>query len=218
MHRTETLPFHSNGMRFTAYDDQGGPVHTRVYYSVGGGFVVDESASEGDVIVDDPTPVRYPFSSAEELLAQCREYGLSISSLMLANEQAWRTEAEVRERAAGAVGGDGSLYRPRAAAPKGIMPGGLKVKRRAAQLYRQLKSSGRLPWRRVAEHHGLGDALRLGRERGERGRWADCDGAHQWGGGNYSSCAQVLPAPLPWRERRGRLPLFIDCRRYWHPL
>ena len=83
MHRTETLPFHSNGMRFTAYDDQGGPVHTRVYYSVGGGFVVDESASEGDVIVDDPTPVRYPFSSAEELLAQCREYGLSISSLML---------------------------------------------------------------------------------------------------------------------------------------
>ena len=141
MHRTETLPFHSNGMRFTAYDDQGGPVHTRVYYSVGGGFVVDESASEGDVIVDDPTPVRYPFSSAEELLAQCREYGLSISSLMLANEQAWRTEAEVRE-------GLLALWKvmdaciDRGCRTEGIMPGGLKVKRRAAQLYRQLKTQG----------------------------------------------------------------------------
>ena len=141
MHRTETLPFHSNGMRFTAYDDQGGPLHTRVYYSVGGGFVVDESASEGDVIVDDPTPVRYPFSSAEELLAQCREYGLSISSLMLANEQAWRTEAEVRE-------GLLALWKvmdaciDRGCRTEGIMPGGLKVKRRAAQLFRQLKTQG----------------------------------------------------------------------------
>jgi L-serine dehydratase len=66
MHRTETLPFHANGMRFSAFDEQGQLLSTRVYYSVGGGFVVDESASEGDVIVDDPTPVRYPFSSAEE--------------------------------------------------------------------------------------------------------------------------------------------------------
>ena len=69
MHRTETLPFHANGMRFTAYDDQGEALQTRVYYSVGGGFVVDESARDGDVVVDDPTPVRYPFSTAEELLA-----------------------------------------------------------------------------------------------------------------------------------------------------
>ena len=96
MHRTETLPFHANGMRFTAYDEQGETLQTRVYYSVGGGFVVDESATGADAIVDDPTPVKYPFSSAEELLAQCREHGLSISSLMLANEQAWRSEAEVR--------------------------------------------------------------------------------------------------------------------------
>ena len=45
MHRTETLPFHANGMRFAAYDQQGEALQTRVYYSVGGGFVVDESAS-----------------------------------------------------------------------------------------------------------------------------------------------------------------------------
>ena len=95
MHRTETLPFHPNGMRFTAYNDEDQPILTRVYYSVGGGFVVDESASGADVIVDIPAPVKYALSSAKELLAQCREHGLSISSLMLANEQAWRSEAEV---------------------------------------------------------------------------------------------------------------------------
>jgi len=139
MHRTETLPFHPNGMRFTAYDEQGSELQTRLYYSVGGGFVVDESASDGDVVVDDPTKVRYPFSTAEELLAQCREHGLSISALMLANEQAWRTESEVRE-------GLLALWKvmqssiDRGCRAEGIMPGGLKVKRRAAQLYRQLKS------------------------------------------------------------------------------
>ena len=141
MHRTETLPFHANGMRFTAYDEQGEALQTRVHYSVGGGFVVDESASDGDVIVDDPTPVRYPFSTAEELLAQCKENGLSISSLMLANELAWRSEVEVRS-------GLLALWKvmqaciDRGCRTEGIMPGGLKVKRRAAQLYRQLKSQG----------------------------------------------------------------------------
>jgi len=141
MHHTETLPFHANGMRFTAYDEQGEALQTRVYYSVGGGFVVDESASDGDVVVDDPTPVRYPFSTAEELLAQCEEHGLSISSLMLANELAWRSEAEIRT-------GLLALWEimqaciDRGCRTEGIMPGGLKVKRRAAQLQRQLKSQG----------------------------------------------------------------------------
>jgi len=141
MHRTETLPFHANGMRFTAYDEQGDAIARRVYYSVGGGFVVDESAADGDVIVDDPTPVRYPFSTAEQLLAQCKEHGLSISALMLANERAWRSEEEIRSQLL-------ALWHvmadciSRGCRTEGIMPGGLKVKRRAAQLYRQLKSHG----------------------------------------------------------------------------
>jgi L-serine dehydratase len=63
MHRTETLPFHSNGMRFSALDESGQVIHSRIYYSVGGGFVVDESANDEDAIVDDPTPVAYPFST-----------------------------------------------------------------------------------------------------------------------------------------------------------
>ena len=141
MHRSETLPFHANGMRFTAFDAAGETLDTRVYYSVGGGFIVDETASSGDVVVDDPTPLQYPFSTAEELLAQCREHGLSISALMLANEQAWRSEQVIRDELL-------SLWQvmdaciERGCRTEGVMPGGLKVKRRAAQLHRQLKSQG----------------------------------------------------------------------------
>jgi L-serine dehydratase len=141
MHRTETLPFHSNGMRFTAYSEHGDVVLSRVYYSVGGGFVVDESATDGDVIVDDPTPVLYPFSTAEGLLAQCGEHGLSISALMLANEKAWRSEAEIRSQLL-ALWQVMSDCIDRGSRAEGVMPGGLKVKRRAAHLYRQLKSQG----------------------------------------------------------------------------
>jgi len=141
MHRTETLPFHSNGMRFSAFDASGETLEARVFYSVGGGFILDETASNGDVIVDDPTPLQYPFTTAAELLAQCEEHGLSISALMLANEQAWRSEADIRS----------SLIQlwevmdaciERGCRTEGVMPGGLKVKRRAAQLHRQLKSEG----------------------------------------------------------------------------
>ncbi len=141
MHRSETLPFHPNGMRFTAIDAQGEVLERRVYFSVGGGFIVDESAEDGDIVVDDPTAVPYPFSTAEGLLAQCREHGLSIPALMMANERAWRPEAEVRSQLL-------NLWQvmdaciAQGCSTEGIMPGGLKVKRRAAQLHRQLKRQG----------------------------------------------------------------------------
>ncbi len=142
MHRQESLPFHSNGMRFTALDAGGAELAQRVYYSVGGGFIIDESASDGDVVVDDPTPVPHPFSTGDELLQQCRDTGLSISALMMDNECAWREPDEVRRELL-------NLWRvmdsciERGCATEGIMPGGLKVKRRAAQLHRQLKSENR---------------------------------------------------------------------------
>lgn len=141
MHRSATLPFHPNGMRFTATKADGESLESRVYFSVGGGFIVDETAEGGDIVVDDPTPIPYPFSTAEGLLAQCRKHGLSIPTLMMANEIAWRSEDEVRAQllhlwevmdACIAVG----------CRTEGIMPGGLQVKRRAAQLHRQLKRQG----------------------------------------------------------------------------
>ena len=140
MYRRESLPFHPNGMRFSAFDAQGGLLAARVYYSVGGGFVVNEEAAGADRIVPDATPLPYPFRSGADLLRICAEHRLSFSQLMMANEQAWRSEADIRA----------GLLRiwevmqdcvHRGSVNEGVMPGGLKVKRRAAELCRKLSSS-----------------------------------------------------------------------------
>ncbi|MCW3477978.1 L-serine ammonia-lyase [Neisseriaceae bacterium JH1-16] len=139
LYRRETLPYHPNGMRFTAFDANDEVLASKVYYSVGGGFVVNEEAAGADRIVADATVLPYPFKSAKALLALCEEHGLSISQLMLENEKVWRSEAEIR---AGLL----SIWDVMQACVKrgsereGIMPGGLKVKRRAAELYRKLSS------------------------------------------------------------------------------
>ena len=80
------LDFHSNGLRFTAKDASDNELLQKTYYSVGGGFVVDENATGTDRIVPDTTRLTYPFSSGAELIAQCESNGLSISTLMLKNE------------------------------------------------------------------------------------------------------------------------------------
>jgi L-serine dehydratase len=139
MHREESLPWHANGMRFTALDSSGGDLLQKIYYSVGGGFVVDESAGDEGPLVEDHTKQPWPFSTAEELLAQCKASGLSISALMLENEQVWRPKAEVHARLL-ALWQVMNACIEKGCREEGIMPGGLKVKRRAAQLRRQLKS------------------------------------------------------------------------------
>jgi len=142
-HRLESLPFHANGMSFTAFDARGEQVCHRVYYSVGGGFVVDEEAAGADRIVEDTTKLQYPFKTGEELLEICNRTGLSISDVMLANEKAWRSEEEIRE-------GILEIWQVMQDCVKngikneGILPGGLKVKRRAAALHRELKNRTRM--------------------------------------------------------------------------
>ncbi len=142
-YRRKTLPYHSNGMTFTAFDAQGEALLVRTYYSVGGGFVVDEEAAGADRIVEDTTQIPFAFHSAVELLALCAEQGMSVSELMLRNEQSWRSETEIRE---------GLLERwavmracvERGCRTEGILPGGMKVKRRAARLFRQLSNDTQL--------------------------------------------------------------------------
>ncbi|MBV2263164.1 MAG: L-serine ammonia-lyase [Thauera sp.] len=140
MHRRQVLPYHPNGMRITAFDAAGRVLASKVYYSVGGGFVVDETASGADRIVVDTTPLAHPFRSGAELLAQCRDKQLSISQLMLENERAWRSYAETR---AGLlrIWDVMQLCVRRGCEREGIMPGGLKVRRRAAELYRKLSAN-----------------------------------------------------------------------------
>jgi len=139
LHRRRSLPYHPNGMTFAAYDAAGGEVRTRTYYSVGGGFVVDEAAAGADRIKADSTRVRHPFLTGAELLTVTSETGLSISEVMLANEVSWRSEADVR---AGLL----EIWRvmrecvENGCTRDGVLPGGLKVRRRAAEMRRGLEA------------------------------------------------------------------------------
>jgi L-serine dehydratase len=146
--KRESLPLHANGLRFTALDADGAEVASRVYYSVGGGFVVsDEVAADGTAqkrIAPDTTVLPYPFHSGDDLLAQCERHGWSIAEVMRANERHWRPDAEI----------DGGLLRiwqvmqacvERGCATDGVLPGAFKVKRRAAGLQRQLAAAAAGP-------------------------------------------------------------------------
>ena len=139
LHRRRTLPYHPNGMTFTAYDRNERVLRTRTYYSVGGGFVVDETAAGVDRIKVDDRPVPYPFSTGAELLALATGSGLSISDVMLANERARRDESEIRS-------GLLEIWRvmrecvERGCRTDGVLPGGLRVRRRAAELRRALEA------------------------------------------------------------------------------
>ncbi|ACB32604.1 L-serine dehydratase 1 [Leptothrix cholodnii SP-6] len=142
-YRRETLPFHANGMKLEAFDAAGARIESRIYYSVGGGFVVsDEVAADGtrhQAIAPDSTVLPLPFHSGAELLALTQTHGCSIAEVMRRNERHWRTDAEI----------DAGLLRiwqvmqdcvRRGCATEGTLPGGFKVKRRAAELYRHLTS------------------------------------------------------------------------------
>jgi L-serine dehydratase len=144
-HRREKLPLHANGMRFVALGAAGAsaPLAERVYYSVGGGFVVDHAGAPADgALPADQVQVPYPFNSGEELLRHALDHGMAISSLMLENEKALVPEADVRARVL-EISAAMDLCIRRGCEREGILPGGLKVKRRAAGLFRKLKSDPR---------------------------------------------------------------------------
>lgn len=140
-YRRETLPFHANGMRFVALDGAGEELANRVFYSVGGGFVVsDEAAADGSrqkVIAPDTTVLPLPFHSGAELLALTQAHGIGIAEVMRRNERHWRSDAEID---AGLL----KIWRvmqdcvSRGCATEGVLPGGFKVKRRAAALRKAL--------------------------------------------------------------------------------
>jgi len=133
------LDFHSNGLMITSRDADENVLLEKTYYSVGGGFVVDETATGSDRIVADTTELPYPFCSGNELLELCDAHGLAISTLMLKNETAWRTEDEIREQLLHLW----SVMQEcvvQGCKEEGILPGGLKVKRRAAKMHRRLQA------------------------------------------------------------------------------
>jgi len=128
------LPFHPNGMVFTAFNLAGETLARRTYYSVGGGFVVDETTASIDRLRLHSSPIPYPFKDCAELLALCQKNGLSISQLMMENEKVWRTEKEIHADLLNLWAVMQACVE-RGCQTEGILPGGLKVRRRAAKLY-----------------------------------------------------------------------------------
>ena len=136
----ERLPRHSNGMRFSALGAAGRLLREEDYYSIGGGFVVrGDEAEARETRAHAPPP--YPFASGEDLLRLCRDHGLEMYELMLANERSWASEEQVRAKLL-------SIWRvmqdcvERGFHQSGLLPGVLKVRRRAPRLYRMLTESG----------------------------------------------------------------------------
>ena len=137
--KRQKLPFHTNGMRFTAYDADGNELATRDYYSVGGGFVVNQDEAAEDRIVADTTEQPYPFSTGEQMLALCERHGMTIAQLMMANESVWRPEAETR---AGLLTIWQAMHDcvARGLRSPGTLPGGLHVARRAPAMAEELRN------------------------------------------------------------------------------
>jgi len=135
----KALPFHANGMRFTALDVTGAMLLQKEYYSVGGGFVVSEENAAAEWFNDYETRLPHPFKSADELLKICASHDLSFSGIMLRNEQLWCSESELRQK----------LWHiwevmqdcvQRGCHTQGVLPGGMKVRRRAASIIQQLEN------------------------------------------------------------------------------
>ncbi|WP_219105863.1 L-serine ammonia-lyase [Austwickia sp. TVS 96-490-7B] len=138
LHPLTTLPAHPNGVTFTAYDDAGNTLTDRTYYSIGGGFVVDGRAYGHEKLVEDDTPVPHPFTTGAQMLAREAETGLSISRMVWENERCWRSDTDIRD----------GLMRiwqvmqdcvANGIRTEGILPGGLRVRRRAPELALRLR-------------------------------------------------------------------------------
>ena len=143
--RKHPLPGHANGMAFQAYDPRGGLLLRRVYYSIGGGFVVSDEKPQlmkSGSSVTEAEEVPYPFTNATDMLAMASENGLSIAEMTRANEETRRAREDldagldaVWEAMRGCI--------ERGLAHEGIMPGGLKVRRRARRLRDKLNDEWR---------------------------------------------------------------------------
>ncbi|MGE4533121.1 L-serine ammonia-lyase [Halomonas sp.] len=135
----ESLPRHPNAMRLLAYGEAG-ELYRNTYYSVGGGFVIDEAQAADGMLDTDHTQIPYDFQTGDEMLRMCRESGLRIGELMLENEKAWRGEEEIRK-------GLCEIWQAMKACvekgleAEGVLPGGLNVRRRARSLHQRLLDS-----------------------------------------------------------------------------
>jgi len=136
--KTQVLPGHSNGMRYTGFDEEGAELYSAILYSVGGGFIQREGEEAGKSELKAPP---FPFASADNLLEIGDREKLAIWQIMLENEKTWRSEAEIRSGVA-RIWEVMQACVERGLETEGVLPGGLNVRRRAPRLARKLKEQG----------------------------------------------------------------------------
>ena len=143
-HKRKSLPAHPNGMICNAFAGDGSLLEARTYYSVGGGFVVDEQAQNlSERIVEDSAQLPYPFASAAELLQMCQQHELAIWQLVLANELHWRARDEISQQIV-RIWQTMQDCVSAGISKEGTLPGGLRVQRRARAWYQALKQKSQL--------------------------------------------------------------------------
>lgn len=143
----DLLPLHTNGMRFTAYDAKHTVRLSAIYYSIGGGFILDEEQA-AHPLPSATEDLPYAFNTAKDLLAQCEANQFTIKDLMLANECSMRDLATVQSGLL-AIADTMRLCIDKGCTAQGILPGGLAIKRRAPLLFEKLQTLGKP----VSYHH-----------------------------------------------------------------
>jgi L-serine dehydratase len=142
-HYDKQLPYHPNGMRFAVYDAQGKELKVEIFYSVGGGFIVDHATASKDKHLGEDTHwLPNPFKTADELLRICDRKKMTIAQVVMENERTWRSDEKIHQ-------GLLNIWHvmeacvERGCSQEGILPGGLNVVRRAPSLLRSLQDPNR---------------------------------------------------------------------------
>ncbi|GGB88407.1 L-serine dehydratase [Novosphingobium endophyticum] len=192
-HQRERQPYHSNAMAFTAYDAGGEPLERRFYYSVGGGFILDEEEAQRNAPDPEIEAIPYDFTSGAELMEIGEATGLSIADIMLANELALRAIEDVNA-GMDLIAETMSRSIDRGCAQAGVLPGGLRVKRRAPALAAELAARQQLA---LAEPLAVLDWINL---------WAMAVNEENAAGGRVvtaptNGAAGIIPAVMRYHER-----------------
>ncbi len=192
-HFSEFLPYHPNALRLTAWADDSNPILVRTFYSVGGGFVLrdDETDPNNMETKTESVSVPFPYASCHQLMSMCFSSGLSIDQVVMENERTWRDDSRIHE-------GLDHIWAvmkqciDRGTQTRGVLPGGLNVKRRAPEMALKLAEEGTpIDPLRILDYVSL-FALAVNEENAAGGRvvTAPTNGA-----------AGIIPAVIAYYER-----------------
>lgn len=187
----ESLPKHPNGMHFKAYDEAGIILHDNIFYSVGGGFVLSDAETGVETTEEPSVKLPHPFNNGVELLEVCEKAGnKSIAEVVLENDLAWHSQEELEAKLWNIWQVMDNCIK-RGCNEEGQLPGGLNVKRRAHELYEELKNS---PEAALKDQLTVMDWVNLFAiaVNEERCGWPRRDGTDKWCGGCYPSSTGLL--------------------------